>query len=184
MSNYTIKEEIWKDIEGYEGLYKVSNLGRVKSLDRLVVYSNGTEINHKGKFLSFEDNKGYNRITLSKGGKTKRALVHRLVAKHFIPHDNHKPHVNHIDGIKTNNIVSNLEWCTPKENENHSYDILGKQALRGEEKNQSKLTNEDVIEMRDLYKYGYLQRELADIYHISRRHVSDIVNKKRWGWLE
>lgn len=183
MINYTTEKETWKDVEGYKGFYQVSDRGSVRSLDRIVSYANGVETLHKGRVLKQENNKGYRRVTLSRDGNTKRVQVHRLVASHFIFHNNHKPHVNHIDGCKSNNIISNLEWCTPAENERHSYDQLGKQALKGEQKNQSKLTEVEVKEIRDLYSRGYLQRELADLYGVGTRHISDVVNKKRWGWL-
>lgn len=177
------EKEIWKEIKGYEGLYKVSEKGVVASIDRCVTYSNGATNMHKGKRLKPDSLRGYERVVLSKNGETKRFQVHRLVAMTFIDNPKNKPQVNHIDGDKNNNNVSNLEWCTAQENEKHSFEVLGKKVLRGEQKNQSKLTELDVIEIRDLYRYGYLQRELAEFYGVGRRHISDIVNKKCWGWL-
>ena len=100
-------EEIWKDIEDYEGIYQVSNLGRVKRVttDRIL----------KG----IKDRGGYLRITLSKNGVKSNHKIHRLVAQAFIPNPENKPQVNHIDENKTNNLVSNIEWMTAKENLNH-----------------------------------------------------------------
>jgi hypothetical protein len=122
-----MENEVWKDIKGYEGLYQVSNLGRVKSLDRIINYSNGLNSKHKGKILTKEKTRdNYNRVTLSLNNKQKRFQVHRLVAKHFLKNINNKPCVNHIDGNKLNNIVENLEWCTYSENEIHSYNFLSK----------------------------------------------------------
>lgn len=181
--NYSTDKEIWKDVKGYEGLYEVSSLGSVRSKERLVKYSTGVIIKHKGRVLKQENNKGYKRVTLSKNGEVIRFQVHRLVAMHFVDNTERKPHVNHLDGDGANNRVENLEWCTAQENEIHSHKVLGKRALRGEQKSQSKLTETDVIEIRDLYKHGYFQRELADLYKVGRRHISDIVNKKRWSWL-
>ena len=104
--------EIWKDMEGYEGLYQVSNLGRVKRL--------------KGKYISTQrilklrvGTRGYLYVQLCKKGQRKYYTIHRLVAQAFLPNPENKPQVNHIDEDKTNNIISNLEWVTAKENNHH-----------------------------------------------------------------
>lgn len=108
-----IKEE-WKDIEGYFGLYQISNLGNIKSL------GNGNSNNSKEKILKTAKLKNnYLRVILSKDGKRKTHLVHRLVAEAFIPNPNNYEQINHRDEQKTNNASSNLEWCTPKQNTNY-----------------------------------------------------------------
>lgn len=114
--------EIWKDIKGHEGRYQISNMGRVKSLEREVN-------NHTGKVLVKEkilrqrsDFKGYMRIDLKDNNGVKHFFgVHRLVAETFIPNPRGKPQVNHIDGCKSNNVAENLEWCTNGENQKHAY---------------------------------------------------------------
>lgn len=107
-------EEIWKDIKGYEGLYQVSNLGRVKSL------GNGNSNRSKLKIMKTTlSHKGYPMITLRKDDKSKTFSVHRLVAIHFIPNPDNLPQVNHIDEVKTNNRIDNLEWCTNEYNHNY-----------------------------------------------------------------
>lgn len=109
-------KEVWKDIEGYEGLYQVSNYGRVKSLAR-------TKMNHgksqliPERIMSQEKNSsGYLRVNLYKNSDRKRMLVHRLVAHAFISNPENKPCIDHIDTDKTNNHADNLRWCTQKEN--------------------------------------------------------------------
>ena len=109
---FILMKEIWKDIEGYEGYYQVSNLGRVRSVERIV---NRKKL--KGKFISYgRDTKGYLFVNLSKENKQKTARVHRLVAQAFIPKIDGKDYIDHIDGSRDNNNVSNLRWCTHKEN--------------------------------------------------------------------
>lgn len=106
--------EIWKDIDGYNGLYRVSSFGRVLSLERRGVRSNGTFYHFQQKILkNTYDKKGYCYVSLRKPHeKEVRSSVHRLVAEAFIPNPNNYPCVNHKDEDKTNNRVGNLEWCT------------------------------------------------------------------------
>ena len=110
--------EKWKDIEGYEGLYQVSNLGRVKSLKRVIRRKDGNNITYSEKILSPRDNgKGYKKVCLNKNGISKNYAIHRLVLETFEPnHDICKKEVNHIDENKHNNYLLNLEWVTSKEN--------------------------------------------------------------------
>nr|DAQ31525.1 MAG TPA: homing endonuclease [Caudoviricetes sp.] len=111
-------QEIWKDIEGYEGLYQVSNFGRVKSLDRYVLRNENT-LFVKGIVLSQLNNRGYLTVRLCNSGKYKNYLVHKLVANAFIHNDNNYSEINHIDENKHNNYVDNLEWCDRKYNVNY-----------------------------------------------------------------
>lgn len=112
--------EIWKDIEGYEGLYQVSNYGRIKSLARKVFVSNPhfTGYRHtKEKILKQGiTGMGYEFVILRKNNKNHQIYIHRLVAEAFIPNPNNFPEVNHKDENPKNNHVNNLEWCTHKYN--------------------------------------------------------------------
>lgn len=106
------KMEIWKDVSGYEGLYQVSNKGRVRSLDHTTTHR-GFDHKKRGKILSVrKDGKGYHQYRLYKNGKSWYPKAHRLVAEHFIDNPNNFPQINHIDEDKDNNSVNNLEWCT------------------------------------------------------------------------
>lgn len=105
--------EIWRDIPGYEGYYQVSNLGRIKTLDRYVKHWRGGLLLRKSQLLKLNyDADGYIIVGLSKNGKTLTNKVHRLVAQVFIPNPNNLPVVNHKDENKSNNCVWNIEWCT------------------------------------------------------------------------
>ena len=118
-------KEIWKDIEGYEGLYQVSNLGRVKSLYKFI--NNNPKSKSIGYYSEerilkcFNNKKGYKMVKLYKNTEHITKRVHRLVAQTFIPNPKKLPQVNHIDGNKINNKVSNLEWCTNRENQIHAW---------------------------------------------------------------
>lgn len=114
-----LNNEVWRDIKGYEGLYKVSSLGRVRSLDRVVTRNSG-KVLRKGKLLKPGKNKdGYFQVILSKAGKQKAARVNRLVALAFLSNPEDLPQVNHIDEDKSNNRVNNLEWCSREYNCNY-----------------------------------------------------------------
>ena len=114
-------KEIWKDIYGYEGLYQVSNSGRVRSLNKLIDDYRGKEVRLiKGKVLKPFDRNGYYVISLTKNKQRHNYSVHRLVAQAFIKNIDNKPYINHLDYDKHNNCVDNLEWCTQKENINWS----------------------------------------------------------------
>ena len=116
--------EIWKDIPGYEGLYQVSNMGQVRSLDVWIKSNNPKSSDtmfRKGRVLrQYARTGGYLNVCLSKDGKVKPMRVHRLVAQAFIPNPNNYPEVNHIDHSRTNNCVDNLEWCTRQYNFDYS----------------------------------------------------------------
>lgn len=105
-------EEIWRDIEGFEGLYQVSSYGRIKSL-------NYNKTKQERILKNFLNKKGYLQVNLHKDGKIKKFSVHRLVATAFLENPNNLPQVNHKDENKSNNCVSNLEWCDCQYNINY-----------------------------------------------------------------
>ena len=115
--------EIWKDVSGYEGLYQVSNLGKVRSLPLVKTFSDGSVHYLRGVILKQSNTTtGYKKVELSKNGFKKSIKVHRLVAQAFLVNTYNKPHINNKDGNPINNVVDNLEWVTQKENVQHAYD--------------------------------------------------------------
>ena len=116
-------QEIWKDIKNYEGIYQVSNLGRVRSLTRKVKTFNGLRTT-KGQLLKpLKTNRNYFRVDLKQNQKDKYISIHRLVAEAFIPNPNNYPVINHIDGDTSNNKIDNLEWCTQSHNIKEAYRV-------------------------------------------------------------
>lgn len=116
---------IWKDVVGYEWLYMVSNLWEVKSINRITKYKKWYDHWHKEIILKYSISKsGYCKITLHKDNKKYYYLLHRMVWIAFIENIKNYKQINHIDGNKTNNCVSNLEWCDASYNSRHSYDVL------------------------------------------------------------
>ena len=164
-------EEIWENIEGFEGIYQVSNLGKVKSLKF-----------GKEKYLSITKSSiGYLNTKLQLNKKNKSFLVHRLVAETFIKNEFNKPCVNHINGIKTDNRIENLEWCTHKENTEHSL----KNDLRktGCNHKQSKLSLKDIEYIRKNYKYRdeeFSGKKLSEKFNVSHTCISQIIKNKTY----
>jgi len=156
-------KEVWKDIKGYEGNYKISNFGRIESVryGRILKQT----VNHKG----------YKYVSISYNKKVSTYRVHRLVAIAFIDNKENKPQVNHINGIKTDNITDNLEWMTSEENVKH--------AVRcGLIK--SELSSIEVISIRALHKEcGYTKQRLSDMFRVSSNTIRSIIDFKTWKYI-
>ena len=154
--------EEWRDIKGYEGLYQVSNMGRVKGLERISKHSKGGNKTIKEKILkgTLNDNR-YLMVGLSKNGKTKRFLIHRLVGEAFISNPNKLPCIDHINTIATDNRAENLKWCTQKDNCNNE---LSKKHI-SENRKGKKFSKEHKKHISDSLK-GY-------------KHSKDTIEKKR-----
>lgn len=168
-------DEVWMNIHGYESLYQISNLGRVKSITKCSIHMSGDYIKKDSI-----DKDGYAYVKLRKERKYKQWRVHRLVAMHFIglPENYKNLQVNHLDGNKSNNRVDNLEWCTLAENIQHGY-RMGLYRV-GEEKHNAKLTNNQIKEIRSTYIRGSRTKgikPLARKYGVSAQAIRYIINK-------
>jgi hypothetical protein len=173
-------KEIWKDIKGYEGLYQVSNLGRVKSLPREWITGINSKRQHKeiilksGSYLN-----GYLHVSLYKDNNKEIKTIHKLVAKAFILNPENKPEVNHKDGIKSHCEETNLEWNTKSENKIHAL----KFGLRksGENHIQAKLTNEMVRLIKNSLTISL--QEFANICNVRKQTIWKIRHNKSHKYL-
>jgi predicted XRE-type DNA-binding protein len=167
-----VQEEIWKDIEGYDGKYQVSNFGRIVTFKR---YSEGRILKQ------YFDRHNYLYVILTKNSIPKTIKCHRIVANAFILNPENKATVNHRDSNRSNNCVDNLEWATSSENSVHAIKFGKTNFCYGEKQWQSKLKKEQVLEIRALWEKGQTtQRSIAKMYDVHFSHVSDIIRRKRW----
>ncbi len=176
-----IMKEVWKEITGYKGSYSVSNLGRVRSEFRIIERLRNNKINFlpiRERILKQRITKhGYCAIKLSKDGKHKNYLVHVLVCAEFIGLKPTKSDVNHIDCVKTNNNLDNLEYCTRSENIIHAY-ANGLRPFKGGSNSwNSQLTEKEAIE---IYNDTNSQSIIAKKYGVSKSTVKHIKKKRSW----
>lgn len=175
-----------KDILGWEGIYAVTEDGRVWAYPRVRVRK-GTPLKYSGYWRNKTITRyGYVVTTLykSKGGSTPKGtkvFVHRLVAQAYLPKVQGKEFVNHKDGDKQNNHISNLEWCTYKENTIHAFNLGLRKAPKGDGHGMSKMTVKTVGEARQLYKEGnHTKASLGRLYGVSKTTMGKIINGTEW----
>ncbi len=171
--------ENWKDIPEYEGLYQVSDLGRVRSLDKVVIQKDGIARKMKGKILKSRQEVTQNRhyVDLYNNKKRKRFYVHSLVVLAFIGERPEGYDICHISGDNQDNRLANLRYDTKSQNQIDIYRQGGKHGL-------GKLSIKEVLEIRELYSTGtYTHKELAEMYSVSVNTTRRVVRRECFYWL-
>lgn len=165
-----MKKEIWKNIKGYEGLYRVSNYGNVYSVKRSIVM--------KSKMFG----RGYVGVCLSKNSIKRNKYIHRLVIEAFSENRENKPCCNHKDGNKKNNYASNLEWSTYSENQQHAYDMGLNKGPQEEGHGRAKLNRFQVRRIRIMRQLvpNATYKRIADIFNVSIGAIQSIIEKRTW----
>ena len=176
MVKYSTEKEVWKDVQGYEGKYQVSNFGRIKSLERkeFMARNNCYRVRKEKVLKPDIDKQGYEKVCLYKNGKGKNIFVHRLVAIAFIKNPNNHPIINHIDEVPLNNLATNLEWCT------HSYNSTYRGAKERQVKNILKKiqsTNVKTGEVKTYRSASDAERESNG--HFRRKSISRVCTGER-----
>lgn len=172
--------EIWKSVQGYEGLYEVSNLGQIRRFYKGDFYTKGSYSRILKPCL---DKKGYSRVYLSKNGKDKTLRIHRLVALAFISNPNNLPQVNHKNNIKNQNNVENLEWITNLNNMRHAWKngFKNNNHLNGEKSHFAKISEELVRKIKkDYIPYKFGPRRLSQKYKIKEGCICPIIYGETW----
>jgi hypothetical protein len=179
------KEEIWKDVYGYERYYQASNLGNIKSEDMVVPHWRGGKMVKRGRILRnckrSSSPASYLVVMLCVNQVKKTVSVHRVIAEAFIPNPENKPQVNHINGIKNDNRVENLEWVTGTENQIHAV----KTGLKNSGNNlwNGKFSKDDIEKIKKLKNDGILQYKIAEIMGVAAGTISCILYGKTYRYI-
>lgn len=176
-----MEHEEWRWIEGFDGRYEVSSLGRVRSH-----FTCRNTLRAQPRVLrAWKNNAGYPIVGLNSPTTRRRFLVHRLVATAFVPNPDCRPHVNHKDSDPGNSSAGNLEWVTRSQNQQHAYRFgrLRVPRHRGERHPHSVLTEAQVLEIRRIYRCGSRetgQKSLARRYGVNQDTIANIVHGRTW----
>lgn len=182
-----MQEEIWKDIAGWEGYYQISNLGKVKSLERKQRFVSiaGKECFYKKREMMKKTvvnlGNGYRMVSFSRDSKAFTKYIHRLVAEAFIPNPDNLPWINHKDGDKLNNSIDNLEWCTPAHNIAHAISTGLQTQARGERASKSKLDSLQVLVIKSiLASKEATMVDIAKYFNVTHQSICAIKDGKSW----
>ena len=175
--------EMWMDIEKYETCYQVSNMGRVKNLQRVAKHPYGGTFTVHEKILKSQLKRGYPTVVLSVLGKHKTISVHRLVATAFIENLENVRCVNHKNANRSDNRVENLEWVTHKGNTQHAIENNLLNPPIGERCAMSILNPEKVITIRELFLDGVKQKDIALQFGVAIMTINHICHSRSWKWI-
>lgn len=175
--------EEWREIPGFNGRYLVSNIGRVRNSKH---FCKSEEPGIMTPFMTGRANGGYLRIALlMPTGEQRKFQVHQLVATAFIPNPDKKPHINHINCVRCDNRVENLEWCTPKENAEHKVKMGRCNPSKGESHAHAKLNDRQVIEIKRQLKEGKISMyRIAKNFGVHKVTIFDIKYNNTWKHIE
>lgn len=180
-----MEQEVFVPINGYEELYEISNYGRIKSLPRTWVTGERFGVRSKQETIlktSVQSN-GYVRCVLCKESIRKAYSVHVLVAGHFCENINNLPVVNHENSIRHDNFYRNLTWTTHQGNVIHGFEKGFMKGANGTKNPRAKYTDDQVIEIRRLFKEGCLQKEIALKFNCKQQSISKIITRQRWSHI-
>lgn len=172
-----MENESWAPTPGWEGFYEVSNHGRVRRSSA----ARGAVV---GRILKLTLCKGYPCVMLCRDSKMKNHRVHQLVAKAFLPPREGCNCVNHKDGNRANNHISNLEWCTPAENSRHARDVLGRQVVFGSQNGKARLNEEKAVQIKERLRKGHRKADIARDFHVHPNTIHAINRGITWAHVE
>jgi len=175
---YVCVSEEWRDIPDFEG-YQVSSFGRVKGVDRLRKGKTGLRLTNGQEMKQVLNKKGYPEVRLRKNGCHTR-LVHKLVASAFMTKPEGCTQINHLNGIKTDNRLENLQWVTSSQNQLHAYKLGLQPSRAGESNGRAILTDKKVTALKELYNSGKSAKEVSEIMNINLYTVRQIISGRTW----
>jgi hypothetical protein len=172
--------EIWKDIEQFNNEYQISNLGRIKSKEGIIIRSNGIPYKRESKILKPASDKGYLKGAVCLNKKLVRYKIHRIVADAFVNGKKDGLEVNHINGDKSDNNAQNLEWVTRSENMIHAVKIGLLLVKKGSQTKQSKMNELTVLKIYDLKNKGWQRKMILKELSITPDMYKDVIRGKTW----